>query len=444
MGLSATSIWKKSQRAEIVRKLLGPVLRALQAGESKGTALYALSSALKGFVHMGCTVVVARLVLPEDIGVWKSVALLNTYMSLLELGVLKGLTRQYALHQGAGDQDLAVSRAHAAGTHAAVRSIANVLIVLVALVSARSRGSSPKTLVALALFTLPAAANPLWSYYEVLYRSGRDFWMLGWIQIAESGYLVLSLGLVLLGDWVGLFIRCAGMLPVGLALRHAWRPIPFRLSWDVRALRDLVRVGLKVVVGAHVYSLLMVGDHTLIAGMLGPEALGRYSVATAAQAAMAVWPTSCNRVLYSHMAFRFGKTRQASSLGRLAFLPVLYNAVLLLVPTLVLCCAVGPVISFLLPRYADGIPAARWMIVAGYFACLRSSAAVFTTLNRMREYTVLLAGALGLMYVLGWLGIRYLGTIESVAMAKAVTLALLAGGVNLAAYRSLQRSAING
>jgi O-antigen/teichoic acid export membrane protein len=393
---------------------------------------------------MGSAILVARHVLPEDIGVWKSVALIQPYLGLLELGVLKGLTRQYALHQGAGEADLALQRAQVAGAHAVARSALNVLFVLVALGVARWRGSSTKTLVALALLTLPAFAGPLWSYYEVLYRSGRHFWVLGSIQVAETLYLVASVVLVHYADWVGLFVRSASVLPIGLVLRYASRPIRFRFRWDTSALWRLSRVGLKVVLGAYIYNLLMVGDNTLIAAMLGQEALGHYSIATTVQAAMVALPTSLNRIACSHMVFRFGKTGQASSLKRLAFLPVLYSAVLLPIPMVALWFAAEPLISWLLPQYTPGAQAARWMIVTGYFMCLRSSATVFTTLNRMGEYTLLLAGALGLMYLLAWLGIRYSGTIESAAMAKAATMALLAVGVNLVAYGFVNKSEVDG
>jgi len=122
----------------------------------------------------------------------------------------------------------------------------------------------------------------------------------------------------------------------------------------------------------------------------------------------------------------------------LAFLPELYIAVILLIPTVILWLAMEPIITWALPKYIGGIASAKWMVIAGYIRGLNSSARVFRALNRMKEYIYILIGALGLMYILGWLGIRQAETIESVAKVKLVIIVFLTLAINIASYQMVK------
>ena len=115
-------------------------------------------------------------------------------------------------------------------------------------------------------------------------------------------------------------------------------------------------------------------------------------------------------------------------------MPVIFNGVFLIIPVLLLCLLFGPVIECLLPTYVTGIPAALGTVLSGYYLCLTTSSTVFTTLNRMRQYTLIICGALGVVYLVGWLAARQWGTLESIAAARAVSLAFYAIGVNLLAF----------
>ena len=138
------------------------------------------------------------------------------------------------------------------------------------------------------------------------------------------------------------------------------------------------------------------------------------------------------------MTFRFGETDNPASLGRIAFLPEIYNAFFLIIPSIVLWFALEPLVSWILPNYSAGVPAAKWSVITSYVAGLRSSVTIFQTLNRMKEFILLLVVALGLMYVFGWLGIQNIGTIESVAKVKLIVMALLTLGVNLVSYKMVK------
>lgn len=428
-----TEYWEK-----IKISVINPFLRSIREDDSKGSAWFTISTGLKAFVQMATSLIVIRMVLPEELGIWKSVVLIQAYISILQFGVIEGLNRQYALYRGAGKDDVARERAHLAFTFILFVSLLSGLIVLIIAGVSWSSGSNDKTLIALLLFTLQALAVPLSNYYDTLYRSGQLFSTLGWIQFGESVFLIGSLLLVYFWGWLGMFIRYAIIFPTGLLLRYYFRPHTSRIMINWKILINLSKIGLKVLFSNYLFNLIMVADITLIAAYLGQEQLGIYSIAITVGGAYVFLPTAVNNIVFSRMAYRVGQSNNAASLRRLAFLPELYIAVILLIPTVILWFAMEPIITWALPKYIGGIASAKWMVIAGYIRGLNSSARVFKALNRMKEYIFILIGALVLMYILGWLGIRQAETIESVAKVKLVIIAFLTLAINIASYQMVK------
>ncbi len=106
-----TEYWEK-----IKISVLNPLLRSIREEDSKGSVWFTISTGLKAFVQMATSLIVIRMVLPEELGIWKSVVLIQAYISILQFGVIEGLNRQYALYRGAGKDDIARERAHLAFT----------------------------------------------------------------------------------------------------------------------------------------------------------------------------------------------------------------------------------------------------------------------------------------------------------------------------------------
>ncbi len=421
-----------------MHSVVNPLLIVFSRENSKGSVWFTVSIGLKTFVQMATSLIVIRMVLPEEIGVWKSVVLIQTYISILQFGVIDGFSRQYALYRGAGKDDIALERAHVVFTFILFVSLLSGLIVLIIAGVSWSSGGNNKTLIALLLFTLQAIAMPLWHYYDTLYRSGQKFSTLGWIQLGESVFLIGSLLLVYFWGGLGMFIRYATIFPAGLLLRYYFRPITIKIMINWKILINLSKIGLKVLFSNYLFSLIMVADATLIAVFLGQEQLGIYSIAITVGGAFLFFPNAVNKIIFSRMAYRVGQSNNAASLRRLAFLPEIFNAVFLIIPAVILWFTLEPLITWALPKYIGGITSAKWMVVTGYIMGMNSSAKVFQALNRMKEYIFILIGALGLMYILGWLGIRNTGTIESVAKVKMVVIVFLTLGINIASYQMVK------
>lgn len=177
------------------------------------------------------------MVLPEDIGVWKSVLLIQTYVNILYIGIAEGLNRQYSLYSGSGDTDKALDRAQVAFSYMLIVSLISALIVFVIGILFWVRGSDPKVILALVFFALHAIATPLWNYYDVLFRSGQRFSRLAWIQLWETIYILVSMVLVYLYNSQGMLVCFGTIIPFGVVIRLLLRPTPIQITAD-RILND--------------------------------------------------------------------------------------------------------------------------------------------------------------------------------------------------------------
>jgi O-antigen/teichoic acid export membrane protein len=410
----------------------------LRDEETRGPMLFILSSGIKSTTQMISALIVARLVLPEFLGTWNSISILESYLLVLSLGIPNALTREYALYRGKNDSEHALRTGWVGLTSSLIWASISLIVVLAVLLYSWLTHAEQQTIVALALFTLPVSLDPIISCLNDLYRGGEEFMQLGKIQLCETVWLVASIAIVAAGGWVGLFARYASVSLVGIVLRYVWRPIPWRLAWDWTIFKRLVQLGVKMLYETYIWGLVFVADRTLIAAMLGKTEVGYYALALSAQTAIVIMPISLRQVIYARMSFRYGQTAQANSLWRVTFLPVLFNAVFLIVPVAVLYVLVDPFIHAFLPEYVPGIRAAQLMLISGYFLCLQTSRSIFPTLNRMFAYNVLTSAMLILMWVLGYILISIFESIESVALTMVIVMAVYAIGVNLLAYRTIK------
>ncbi len=408
----------------------------------RGPFLYTSSGFVNVFAMAGSGFIVARLVLPEEIGTWYSVIVLLPYLTLLSLGLPQAAGRQFAFLSGAGEQKKAQELANTALSYTFLWSVVSMSIAVIVMFFVWSKGSDLQTRLAFVLFIIVAGSNPFKQYLHNLYRSGSEFGTLGAIQYVESVFNIVSIALVYFGGWVGLFIRYASIAFLSATLRFFLCPIPLRLHFSWPLFRQLFKMGLPRLIITIVAGLFLAADNTLIVTGLGKEAMGFYVLAIMAERAVGAIPLSLRQIVQVQMTVRYGQTKVINTLKRITFLPVLINAVVLLVPTILAIILIKPFVNAFLPNYIPGIDAARLAIVAGYFSALGISGGLFGAVDRLSGYMFLMLGSLGLYYLLGLLGLRMYGTIESVAAAKVLATAFLVLGINLMAFYYLNKKGL--
>jgi O-antigen/teichoic acid export membrane protein len=185
----------------------------------------------------------------------------------------------------------------------------------------------------------------------------------------------------------------------------------------------------------YVFSIFSVLDRTLIIKYLGTQEMGWYTPAIQIGAAFSVLPASINQIIYPKMCTVYGKTGSARTLAKLAFSPVIVLSIALIPVFALSCWLVEPFIIAVLPKYVNGVSAARWMIVSTYFWCLSTSQVVFMTINKLLPYlaTIVIAGLANVGTTL-WL-LRYNWGLSAIGAGRAIGMAgLVISSILVVAY----------
>lgn len=328
---------------------------------------------------------VARIVGPVYMGHFLAVAVFKTYAGVILLGVPNGLNRELPLLVGQGRRGEVQALADTAWGFSRAMSVGiGVLFAIVGVVLIE-RGARLEGEVWLSYaITVPVALMTF--CVEVTFRTSGNFLALSRTKLETAILALATVAVLLVAPWWGLLGRSVVLAVAYFVLLRRRRPVVLVPALTRPLLWRLVRIGLPIFSVGYVFSIFSVLDMTAILRYFGPREMGLYVPALQISAALGILPASVNQVIYPRMCELYGRTGTARSLAGLAYGPMLLLGVTLLPVFAFGWWLAEPFVTYLLPAYTDGIPAARWMIVSMYLWCLSSPQNVFATLNRLWAY----------------------------------------------------------
>jgi O-antigen/teichoic acid export membrane protein len=239
----------------------------------------------------------------------------------------------------------------------------------------------------------------LFSFYEVFLRANNQFAMisratlLGGICSALSILLILGLGLR--GFLLGQLLR----LVVMTAFYAAKRVYVPRWSWNGAIIRRLVAIGFPIMLMVFSSALLTTIDRFLILRFLDTRSLGLYSLGAIVFAPLLLVFSAANSVMYPRFAERYGHSGNSEDLKPYIAVPMQLLAVSMAVVVGAVYIALPWFVTTFLPKYAEGIPAARVLLFGLFFFAVSGMAGnMLLTVNKQvhRIGVLLLSAAVNL------------------------------------------------
>lgn len=370
----------------------------------------------------------ARLLGPNLFGLWNGLQVILVYGANTHLGVLHALNREIPLSRGRGNLELIPRIARVSLGFSLLATL-----FVAAIVFAVGSALDPAQIEAgaLKLIAVVLVAQQLFQFFSFLFRAEDDFGRLAKVLIIAAALeLVASIALVY---WIGFNGSFYGFLISflcsALICLH-WRPELLRgFEIDFKLVVRLIRIGFPLMLVGLSYGLLTTFDRVLIIKFLGAEQLGYYALGPLALTAIAYIPTTVNQVMYPKFGERYGKTGDRKSLAGFVRVSMLITAHLM---GLVLGVAflTIPLVTFFLPNYAPGIPAARILFAGFYFFSLVGPAAnMMVTIDRQIQYLLWLVAAAILVATLNTAALIFNLGIEGVAASTGVSYAIYAFGM---------------
>lgn len=418
-------------RTSTIMSRLGATMASV-AGDRRGLLLFVTSIGVLNGVTLVASALSLRWIDPALMGIWQTLLLASSYMTVVRLGVSSGLGRELPFAVGAGDTARATALASAASAYSALCSLLSGAAFLVALPFLWSAG--PPWRLALPAMAIFSGTSLYLAFLQSTFRSDADFSKLTRIHFTQAGLgALLPLSAYAFG-FAGLCVHAALQAILVTGMAHTIRPFRVAPRFDVPMLRQLAGIGLPLFAAGYLQTLAAGFDRVILLDRGGVRTVGYYTPALAVLAAMAVVPGALATYVYPRMSFALGQGHKTKTLRGMAFRAGALSLALSL-PVALIGWALAPAATAaFFPKYTASIGAIRWSLFAGLFWSITPAAQVLGSLKAWRSlysYVLLLVVA---RWAFPWFFSRVYEPLEGVAMGNMLA-ALLVGAVSLLLVR---------
>lgn len=340
-------------------------------------------------------IIIVKLLMPEQLGMFNGFALILGYLPILQVGVANGLNRELPYYLGKGNKEVAHNFASVAQYWEILLAIISCSILFILGVFYFFRQDY---ISGISCFAYTFAVGHLFygTYYlQILYRTNQDFNKLSLITLIVSVVSFLSILFVWLWGYYGLCARLTILSSVEFFLLWKWKPIQVKANFNKKIFVDIIKIGIPIYVVGIIFSLWATFQNTLVLKIGGVEQYGFFALAIMVQSSLEVLTSAVSQVLYPKMAYEYGKGKRLSEILVAARKPIIVILCFLL-PSLVLVWFILPyIVNFLMPQYNPGIKAAQWTLPLVLLSVLSIYNLIFNIVKRQQDYLWTLISGIG-------------------------------------------------
>jgi O-antigen/teichoic acid export membrane protein len=327
-------------------------------------AVFATGNMLAMVLGVFGSLVQARYIGPEAMGVFRTFGIATGYLTFLHLGVFDGLQRAIPIQLGRGDR--AKAEQAAAACLSWILLVSSVCSVVFFGLALRAAAHGQWMLFWGWMAYIPVIFGTFYSgYLGTTFRTGQQFIMLSRVAILQSFSGAVTLFLMPFLGYFGACIRTAVGALTNLFFLHRWRPLKVKPRWDWHGFYDVIRVGLPLSGAGYLYTSLWVSlEGTFVLHWFGLKVLGLYGMSIFVRTVVVELAQNMNHVMNVKIYEQYGRTGKVVDCVKLIWKPTVFAFVASL-PLIVLGWFLLPyVVHILLPKYTEGIPLMRMMLLA--------------------------------------------------------------------------------
>ena len=375
-----------------------------------------------GFVG---SVVAARSLRPVEMGIMQTLLLIPAYCSFLHLGVFNGLSRDIALHQGKEDHGTVQRIVNSSWWTAKIVAVFGLVIGGVFAGFYWIGGYPHLYLFGMIFVLVNLIAEPLSQHLEIVYLSSRKFRSLGVRLLWQNAVTFLGNLLPLRAGAAG-FVAARGVYSASrLAFRWTGVPIKASAPGKMKEVCDLAKIGMPLLVAGALYTFMGVADRSVVACFMTPKDVGYFSLAGIVVAGIQFLPSCLATLLYPRVAACYGRTGSPRSLRRYFWILLVTNVAILAPICLIGYFLVEPVTRHYLPKYIDGIPAAKLACLSSLTLAYFGVTCIIAVVRRNAWYIAAIAASLLLIWLLGGYLVHHGYGIVGAVWARTVATGLL-------------------
>ncbi len=378
---------------------------------------FTTASTFLGLTNMASAFIILRWVPPGEMGLWYSLALVETYSSFVQLGVFNGLNRELPYRLGRQDPRALQFVSTSQGFSLAVVGLMSVGAIASVFVS-----SDPDVRYVLPVIFLAGACSLYQQFLASTYRAKLAFRKLSIIYFIDAVVSAGTLPLVYYLGYAGLPFRYILLALTGTVIRYIWRPFRVPTHFTPQVFGSLLKVGIPLYAFSYILGAAETFPRLVLLSKGTLEMVGLLAPAMAMISLMVLVPSSLTQYAYPHMSYQLGATDNPESLWPIAW-KASCGYMVFAIPVLVIgLFAVPPVIRVFLPEYIEGIDAVRWILVAGVFLGSKMSISALNSLKAWRWMSLYTASRALTLFLLPLLFFGlFTDKVEGVAVGYAVS-----------------------
>lgn len=351
---------------------------------------------ISSFIGSALTIIsgllVARWLLPEDLGLFNTFNIIVSYIILIQLGIPSGLSRNYSYFMGKLQQGNAFGAAAVSNYWSLALSvilfICSIIVAAYYLFNQQYEWAAGILVVGFSSFQ----ALYISKYLKVLYRANTDFNKLAIINLVVAVFTFGSIIFVKLVGFYGLCIRSVITILVDLALTWKFLPVRIPPKWSNESFKELLKVGMPIYWVANIYSLWPIFQRTIVLYLGGVKYLGLYALALMVENAMKILTNTISSVSFPRMASAWGKENNFKNIIIIPFKTALAGFGINLILLFVGWWALPSFVQKVIPNFIGGIDAARWSLIVGLISIFSVFSNIYMivqkNMHRMITYIV--------------------------------------------------------
>lgn len=331
-------------------------------------AIMSVSGLVNNVMSIISGLLVARWLLPEDLGLFNSFSIITSYVILIQMGIPSGLSREYPYYLGKDNEEKSLKLASVSHYWSIILSV--IIFTLSILVSIWYVFVGNYEFAA-GVFVIGVTSFQgfyVTKYLKILFRSTNDFNKLSYINLLMGFASLITIFFVYYFGFYGLCIRTTIICLIDFLITRHYKPVYAKPFWNKEIFKELFKVGMPIYMVANIYSLWPIIQRSFVLGWGGTKALGLYGLALMVENAMMVITNSVSNIIFPKMAMEWGKSKNITVLIQILFKPTLGTFAVNLFAVIAGWFILPFFVKLLIPKYIEGLYVTQLSLIVGLFA----------------------------------------------------------------------------
>jgi O-antigen/teichoic acid export membrane protein len=318
---------------------------------------------------------IARILQPENFGLWITMILLVSYSPILSFGTVETLLKQLPFYRGKRELEIANQLENTVFTSIVISAIFTFVIGLVIVIGfGVDQANSIK--IDMSVITISACLSFLSAFFYYRFLAYQNFKIVGML---ESFRAIIYISLVvsfsylwgLFGAAIGFFLTEISVCGISCVLSCKSHG-KVKLAFDFRAIFNAVSIGLPITIFWWIFIVQGSVDRLISIYLLGREQTGYYGLGISIVSVIYLLPQSISRVFYPRMNEKLGEISNEKELYRVTVFPTRMMGICLS-GIIGIALIFMPIIYNMLPKYLPGLAAGQILLLVSMFRLIMTN-----------------------------------------------------------------------